>query len=173
MDLEQQKKIVVLAGSGRSSTTWLDSILQSCERCEYFYEISHFPDLTIDQPDILRVKYPLTHAIHRAPARLRKMERSILAMVRKLGIQRTIADRALRINQPSGFTKYDIDIFLFKIVVLLPFTLQFKDLQARLNNRLKVIHLMCKPYSQFASERLQHFKQPEKVAFIFATGSTS
>ena len=47
--------VAIIAGSGRSGTTWLGSILNSYEHADYFYEICAYPELDFDGSNLLQV----------------------------------------------------------------------------------------------------------------------
>jgi hypothetical protein len=143
---------VILAGSGRSGTTWLGSILDSYEKAEYFYEITNFPELDFGQPDLLRVKYPLTHRWSSRPDWAARADRMLLAVRAKWGPDEAGARRSLRIFPDHRFHKERPDVLLYKIVTLFGFAQRRRELAARFGGRLKVVHLIRNPYAQIASE---------------------
>lgn len=154
--------IVILAGSGRSGTTWLGSILNSYEFAEYFYEICAFPELDFDDPGLLEVKYPLTSWMSRHPGWVHKFERYLLAKRVRWGILPDAAARSLRIHSDYDFQKNRATVHLFKIVALFSFVSRIDRLSNRLGERLKVVHIIRNPYSQLASELKMDARNPEK-----------
>ncbi|MGX2039766.1 sulfotransferase domain-containing protein [Methylocaldum sp. MU1018] len=150
------KKYVILAGSGRSGTTWLGSILDSYEKAEYFYEICHYPELDFTTPGLLRIKNPYGFWLPERPVWARRAERVLLEARAKYGPQAKDALRSLRINKDYGFKKSAPDTYLFKIVRLLWFCEKLNDLKQSLGDNLKIVHLIRNPFSQLASELRQH-----------------
>ncbi len=154
--------IVVIAGSGRSGTTWLGSILNSYERAEYFYEICAYPELDFDDYNLMEVKYPLTSWMAKHPLWISQLERIILVQRIRFGIGRETAERSLRIHAGHRFKKYSPNVHLFKIVALFSFVIRLGELASRLSNRLKVIHIIRNPFSQLASEIRMDVRDPER-----------
>jgi len=146
------RDLVVLAGSGRSGTTWLGALLSSYERADYFYEIDHFPELDFDHPGLLRAKYPLTHWWPRRPAWALELESRLLARLAERGPWRRQARRALRIRNRMAGRADGIEVHLFKIVRLFAFALRTDELAARFGERLRVVHLIRNPFAQIASQ---------------------
>ena len=161
---ESNHNLVVIAGSGRSGTTWLGSLLDTCEHAEYFYEICHFPELDFDSPGLLQKKHPLIWFLPSRPVWLRKAERNLLA--RFPGYEP--AKTALRLHQPLFFNKHHIDTDLFKIVKLYSFVLDLEKNRDRFGDRIKVVHLIRNPYSQLVSEMRQHEKNIEHARQHFS-----
>ncbi|BBA32435.1 hypothetical protein sS8_0469 [Methylocaldum marinum] len=154
--MPENKKYVILAGSGRSGTTWLGSILDSYEKAEYFYEICHYPELGFTTPELLKIKNPYTFRLPHRPVWVRRGERAILETQVKYGFRANEAARSLRLNKDYGFRKTAPDTYLFKIVRLLWFCEKLDDLKQVLGDNLKIIHLIRNPFSQLASELRQH-----------------
>lgn len=154
--------IAILAGSGRSGTTWLGSILNSYEHAEYFYEICAYPELDFDDPELLRVKYPLTSGLSRHPNWVHKLERSVLSRRIRWGIGSQSAQRSLRVHPDYDFNKDVPSVHLFKIVALFAFVSRIGDLAERLDGRLKVVHIIRNPFSQLASEIRMDSRNPER-----------
>lgn len=159
---EAPRNTVILAGSGRSGTTWMGSILNSYEFAEYFYEIDAFPELGFDDADLLKVKYPLTHALPNHPGWMRNLERFVLGKRIAWQIAPERAARSLRVHSQYDFVKRTPDVYLFKIVALFGFVSQVPDLAARFGNHLKVVHIIRNPYSQLASEIRMDSRDPQK-----------
>lgn len=154
--------IVVLAGSGRSGTTWLGSILNSYENAEYFYEICAYPELDFDDPNLLKVKYPLTSWMSTHPVWSSRLERLILAQRTKWGISPQSAQRSLRIHSEHNFRKNAPDVYLFKIVALFAFVSKVDELARKFGDKLRVAHIIRNPFSQLASEIRMDSRDPER-----------
>jgi hypothetical protein len=153
---------VILAGSGRSGTTWLGSILNSYEKSEYFYEITNYSDLDFGDPRLLMIKYPLTHGWAGRPDWVAKGERRVAALRAKWGPDKTAAQRTLRVHADHPFHKQRPDVALHKIVTLYGFVLRRAELVARYGGRLKVVHLVRNPYAQIASELRIDARDPDR-----------
>lgn len=143
---------VVIAGSGRSGTTWIGSILDSYERSEYFYEICAFPDLDFDSPNLLRIKYPLTFWLGRRPNWIINTEQQMLKRMVGYNISTQRYQRSLQIHKFHGFKKKCPDVYLFKIVRLLSFSLRTEDLLQRFHGNMKVVHIIRNPFAHVISE---------------------
>jgi hypothetical protein len=151
-----------LAGSGRSGTTWLGSILDSYEKAEYFYEITNYPELDFGRPDLLRIKYPLTHGWRARPGWVAKTERRLAALRAKWGPDKAAAERTLRVFAHHDFLKDRPDVSLYKIVTLYGFVSRRAELAERFDGRLKVVHLVRNPYAQIASELRIDARNPDR-----------
>lgn len=154
---------VILAGSGRSGTSWLGSILSSYEKAEYFYEITAFPGLDFGAPELMRVKYPLTHAWSARPGWVAKAERDILKLRRRWGPGKAGAQRSLRVFPDQFFVKDRPDVELHKVVTLFGFAMRREELAARYGSRLKVVHLIRNPFAQIASELKIDARDPQRA----------
>lgn len=152
MKEQAQRDIVILAGSGRSGTTWLGSILNAYERSEYFYEITNYPELDFGQPELLKIKYPLTHGWSSRPDWAARIERRILSARVKWGPDKDGAKRSLRVFSDHRFHKDRPNVDLYKIVTLYGFVQRRDELAERFGERLKVVHLIRNPFAQIASE---------------------
>lgn len=152
---------VILAGSGRSGTSWLGAILNSYEMSEYFYEITAFEDLDFGQSDLIRIKYPLTHAWRARPDWVARAERKLLTLRSQWGPDRESAQRSLRIFADHRFQKTRPNVCLYKIVTLFGFAQRCGDLAKTFGDRLKVVHLIRNPYAQIASELRIDARDPE------------
>jgi hypothetical protein len=153
---------VILAGSGRSGTTWLGSILDSYEKAEYFYEITNYPELDFGQPDLLKIKYPLTYGWNARPSWVAKAERRVAALRAKWGPDKAAAERTLRVFAHHDFVKDRPDVALYKIVTLYGFVSRRAELAERFGARLKVVHLVRNPYAQIASELRIDARNPDR-----------
>ncbi len=149
---EPVPETVILAGSGRSGTSWLGSILNSYEKAEYFYEITAFPELDFGGKNLLPIKYPLSHAWVERPLWAAKAERKILELRRRWGPAKADAVRSLRIFPDQFFMKDRPDVHVHKIVTLFSFALQARELAEHFGDRLKIVHLIRNPFAQIASE---------------------
>lgn len=156
------KETAVLVGSGRSGTTWLGSILNSYEYAEYFYEICAYPELDFDDPDLLKIKYPLTSWMSTHPLWTSKLERFVLKQRIKLGIGGESAQRSLRIHSEHNFKKKKARVNLFKIVALFAFATKIDQLDDKFGDSLKVVHIIRNPFSQLASEIRMDSRDPER-----------
>lgn len=151
------KQTVVLVGSGRSGTTWLGSILDSYERAEYYFEITAFPFLDFDSPELLRLKYPLTFWWKSRPYWMSCIERRLLYARIRLNVGKRDAERSLRIHKYYEFKKNKPDINLFKEVTLLQFAMRTEELANRFGDNIKVIYVIRNPFAYAVSElRNQH-----------------
>ncbi len=157
-----RSNIVILAGSGRSGTSWLGSILNSYEKSEYFYELSRFPELDLEQEELLGIKYPLTHGWQSRPNWVSQWERRLLVLRKRWGPNREDAARSLRVFANHDFEKQHPDILLYKIVTLFSFIQRRKELAASYQERLKVVHIIRNPYAQIASELRIDARNPER-----------
>ena len=154
--------VAIIAGSGRSGTTWLGSILNSYEHADYFYEICAYPELDFDGSNLLQVKYPLTSWMPKHPLWASKLERYALKQRIKLGIGREAAQRSLRIHSGHEFKKKEPTVNLFKIVALFAFASKIDRLDDKFGERLKVVHIIRNPFSQLASEIRMDSRDPER-----------
>lgn len=164
---KQVQKSVILAGSGRSGTSWLGAILNSYERSEYFYEITAFDELEFGRSDLLKIKYPLTHAWAGRPDWAARLDRRLLAFRAKRGPGQTQAERSLRIFADHRFHKERPDVFLYKIVTLYGFVQRRRELAERFGDQLKVVHLIRNPYAQIASELRIDARDPDRSRLHF------
>jgi len=155
---------VVIAGSGRSGTTWLGSLLDTYEHAEYYYEICHFPELDFDSPDLLKRKHPLIGFSPVRPVWLRKTERLLMEKLP----QSVLSTTSMRLHQPLFFDKHQIDTCLFKIVKLFSFAMNLQKYKEKFDGRMKVIHIIRNPYSQLVSEIRQHEKNVEHARQHFS-----
>lgn len=158
---DQNPETVILAGSGRSGTSWLGAILNSYEKAEYFYEITNYSELDFGQPGLIAVKYPLTGGWRSRPHWVERAERQLLGLRSKWGPNKAGAQRSLRVFADHIFEKADPDIFLYKIVTLYGFAQRREELARRFHNRLKVVHLIRNPFAQIASELRIDARNPE------------
>jgi len=156
-----QRNTVILAGSGRSGTTWLGSILDTYEGADYFFEVEHFAGLDFDSPDLLRAKYPFIHFLNDSPAWIQRLEHGLLIAMRSMDVGRSLATRSLRIRyqfQPKTAAK---NFNLFKSVRLLQVALRYPELKSKYGQQLRLAHLIRNPFAQFAST--SKMKQRGKV----------
>lgn len=158
---DSSEQIVIIAGSGRSGTSWLGSILNSYEKAEYFYEITNYRELDFGQPELHRIKYPLTYRWGNRPRWARNAERRLLAMRAHFGPRPLEAQRSLRIFAQDDFAKDHPDVQLYKIVTLFGFVQRCAELAERFQRRLKVVHLIRNPYAQIASELRMDKRDPD------------
>lgn len=159
----REDKIVVIVGSGRSGTTWLGSLLDSYERAEYFYEVTNYRDLDIDNPGIIKIKYPLSFWLPYRFRTVSKIERGVMKLRVKYGVGRGAAERSLRIHKPQDFNKKKPDVKLFKIVTPIKFALRTNEFMASYKTSFKAVHIIRNPFSYLASEIRQHEKNPERA----------
>jgi hypothetical protein len=158
------RQIVIIAGSGRSGTTWLGSILDSYERAEYFYEIHMYPELDFGSANLLRAKYPLTSWWDSRPRWACSADRLVCSARVKLNLGRRSAQRALRLHKDYGFKKRDVNVHLFKIVNLLEFSLGLDELALRFGDGIKVVHIIRNPFANIVSELRQHAKNMHEAS---------
>ena len=161
---EFKDNFVVIAGSGRSGTTWLGSLLDTYEHAEYFYEICHFPELDFDSPALLKRKHPFIWFFPIRPAWLKKIERRLIERLPASDLTRT----AKRLHQPLFFKKHQIDTYLFKIVKLFSFAMNMQKYREMFGDKMKVVHIIRNPYSQLVSEIRQHEKNVEHAKQHFS-----
>jgi len=146
------RDIVIIAGSGRSGTTWLGSILDTYDKCDYFYEIDAYPELHFDDNNLLRIKYPLTHWTGTPPVLIQEIEHKLLLSLQRLKIGSLSIDKTLRIRNrflPKAAKK---EVNLFKIVRLFSFAMECEKLALRLGKRLKIVHILRNPFAQLISQ---------------------
>jgi hypothetical protein len=148
-----ERNIVVLAGSGRSGTTWLGSILDTYSRADYFYEIDAYPELAFDSPDLLRSKYPFTQWLKYSPTWVQRLEHRLLLELQQRRMMSATVARALRIRNRYRYKTGKKDTNLFKVVQLFSFAVGLGELASRHRGRLKVVHLVRNPYAQLVSQR--------------------
>ena len=132
--------------------TGLGSILDTYDRCDYFYEIDAFPYLTFDSPNLLRIKYPLTHRLKHTPLQIQQLEHNLLLALRKNRLFSPSIERTMRIRNRFRYKSGTKEVNLFKIVRLFSFALQCDELSSRYGNRLKIVHIIRNPFAQLASQ---------------------
>ena len=162
-----ERNTVVLVGSGRSGTTWLGSILDTYERADYYYEISKYPELSFDSPNLLQAKYPFSYWWKNSPVWVQEWEHKILLKLHERGKLNSIVDRSLRIRnrfRPKNSIK---DVNLFKIVTPFKFALEYGDLLRKHNDRLKVVHIIRNPFAQLVSQKKMMFGKQEPPPHAF------
>jgi hypothetical protein len=159
---EPVTKSVIIAGSGRSGTSWLGAILNSYEKAEYFYEITNYPELDFGHPDLLRVKYPISHRWSWRPDWVGRAERKLLTLRVRWGPDKANASRSLRVFADHRFRKERPDVLLYKIVTLYAFLHRREELAERFDGLLKVVHLIRNPYAQIASELRIDARDPDR-----------
>jgi len=164
----KKNNIVIIAGSGRSGTTWLGSILSASPRVDYYYEIDMIKGLDFDQKKVKRIKYPLTFWLRKKPAFALKLEEKILAKCLKHGFKKREIEKTFRIRNRMMLSSSEFDIDVYKIVKILWFVLRLDELKARFSGRLKIIHIIRNPYSQIASEIRQHENNKDKMQDFFS-----
>ena len=157
-----EKDIVILAGSGRSGTTWLGSILNSYPGTEYFYEIHAFDGLDFEQADLLKKKNPYTFFLRRRSVWALKAERRLLGLQLKTGIASASARRALRLQYTDTFKKSVPSVHLYKIVNLFEFARRIEELNCRFGRRMKIVYIMRNPFSQVVSQMRIQKKMKER-----------
>ena len=162
-----KRAIVVLAGSGRSGTTWLGSILDTYERADYFYEISKYPELSFDSPNLLQAKYPFSHWWTRSPASVQALEHKILLDLQSRGKLDSVVNRSLRIRNRFRPKQSRKDVNLFKIASPFPFALEYGDLLRKHDDNLKVVHLIRNPFAQLVSQKKMMFGKQEPPPHAF------
>ena len=157
------EEIVVLAGSGRSGTTWLGSILDSYERAEYFFETPDYFLIDLDSSDLLKLKHPLTFWLKERPHWISHIERRVLRAGFRLNLARRVAEQSLRIQKNYNFKKYKPNTNVFKIVTLLSFASNTLDLATKFSGNMKVVHIIRNPFSYVVSELRNQSKNLEKA----------
>ena len=146
-----ERNIVILVGSGRSGTTWLGSILDTCEKADYFFEIEHYPELHVDSPELLRVKYPFTHWLKQSPVWIQRLEHKLLLELHNRKILVSATEKSLRIRNRFRCKKGRKTVNLFKTVKPFYIALDYARLSERYGNQIKFVHIIRNPFAQLAS----------------------
>lgn len=148
----RERNIVIIAGSGRSGTTWLGSILDTYDGCDYYYEIDAFKNLSFNNPHLRRIKYPFTHWLKSPPLPIQRLEQALLVELQKRRLFKSSVDKALRIRNRYRYKSGAKETNLFKIVRLFSFALQCEELSSRYGPKLKIVHIIRNPFGQLASQ---------------------
>ena len=161
-------EIVVLAGSGRSGTTWLGAIMDTYSRAEYFYEIDAFPELDFDSPGLLKSKYPLTYWLPQRTAAIVHLEQKLLLACRRSGVFKERVDMALRIRNRIRAKQCSNSVYLFKIVQLYEYALRCDELASRHHGNFRTVHIIRNPYAQLVSQIRVDNKHAARASQHFA-----